>query len=163
MKLPSWIPGMKPVAQWFLSAVIGGAVVALVNQHFAVQLEQNKTLIELRQQAYVNFFNGQAALRRGDDKVYREKVTDARFVIGVYGTGPTVEALATYYTKHFNFAECPGSKEKWIDDVRIYHRMRDELFGGGMLQTILPFMFRNHDVDDATLALVIHDCKMPPK
>ena len=58
---------------------------------------------------------------------------------------------------------CKGSRTKWIDDIRIYQRMRDELFGGGLFQTALPFLYRSHLLDDATMVLVIHNCRLPAK
>ena len=90
----SWIPELKPAGQWFVSAILGGAVVALMDQYFAVQLEQDKRLMDLRKSAYTDFFVGQSARRLVGAGVYETKVTESRFLIGVYGSRPTVEALA---------------------------------------------------------------------
>src|SRR5713101_4528407 len=100
-RLSSWRPDLGSAVQWFLSAVVGGAVVALVHQYFAVQLEQDKLLLTLRKEAYVDFFEGQAARRRGDTTEYETKVVKARFVIGVYGIKPKIAAIWGYYDLYF--------------------------------------------------------------
>jgi len=159
-RLSSWRPDLGSAVQWFLSAVVGGAVVALVHQYFAVQLEQDKLLLTLRKEAYVDFFEGQAARRRGDTTEYETKVVKARFVIGVYGSKPTVEALWRYYDLYFrdDIQTCDEPRDKWVKDVHIYQRMRDELFGGGVIQR---FMHGDQRIDDDKLVMVIHNCRLP--
>jgi hypothetical protein len=164
VKLPSWMPDLKSAGQWFISAVIGGAVVALMNQYFATQLEQDKTLLQLRRSAYQDFFKGQGILQRlrsEPDLSEAEKIAlgkeqsvlirNALFDIAVYSAKPTAAALAAYYKKYLTYGTCPDLRERWVADIETYKQMRRELFGG----------FFWHNLDDETMVLLVHNCLMP--
>lgn len=165
-----WETGLGRAAQWFLSAVVGGVVVAFLHQFFAVQLEQHKTLLQIRKDAYSDFFEGQTALKllpaadiNTDDykkleAQYRSKVINSRFMIGVYGSKPTVEAMWKYFDGSFPVGDCNGPNPR--DDIQIYQRMREELYSNGLIQRIV---LGNQLVDDEKAALVIQNCRLPPK
>ena len=171
---PSWRPSLKSAAQWFLSAIVGGAVVALVNQYFAVQLERDKKLLDIRNDGYVRFFEGQAARRVSPDGKYRFNTTVGRFIIGVYSNKDTVETASAFIDladktntdpKVKKIEDCfdPNKasrtvRDRWMNDIHIYQRMRDEVFGGGGLQNLLRGDYR---VDDKTLMLLVDNCRLP--
>jgi hypothetical protein len=179
-KLPSWMPGLmsalRSALPSFVSAVIGGIVVALAHQYFAVQLEQEKALFEVRKTAYSKFIEGQRALQdlraKGSDPVLEERyhldVRSALFFIAVYSSKSTVDAVATFYQKYFTYEACPRQPQedwerywkRWRADVNIYQQIRKELFGAGIVRRLL---YGSQTVDDEKIALLIQECVFPAR
>ncbi len=171
--LPSWMSTAISALPSLISAFIGGAIVAVSNQFFAVQLEQEKTLLELRRSAYANFFRGQTLFQRVEqgglpkeesDRLwaeYNSLVREARFDIAVYSSKPIVDAMSNYFREYFpdERKNCSSSRRKMMDDINIYQQMRRELFGDNIIQKILR---GSEKVDDDRMVLMIHHCLLPP-
>jgi hypothetical protein len=148
-----------------LLAALGAAFGAYWQQTYAVQLEKEKTLLTIRKEAYNSFFTGQVANQRNDTATYESLVQHARFVIGVYSSKPTVEALADYI-EYFGVPVCADSPKKWQLDVKIYQQMRRELYEDEAV-TIFQRVWRSwfgddhsQRVDDKTLLRVIYNCQL---
>jgi hypothetical protein len=166
MPMPSWLSAAISVPT-LVSGVIGGIFGGAVQQYFAVELEQQRTLLDLRKAAYTKFFEGQAKLRESreqpENKALRQQSDEmiklARFEIAVYGSKPTVDALWTYYQRSDIEGseaknDCGTPRQRWQEDAAIYQGMRSEL------QTRWPF---SNAVDDDKLVFLIHGCVMPKK
>lgn len=168
MPMPSWLTAAISLPT-LVSGVIGGIFGGAVQQYFAVQLEQQRTLLDVRKTAYTRFFQGQAKLKewytRGQPENDSEKresdemIKLARFEIAVYGSKPTVDALWTYYQRpDIEGSEaknsCSGSPQRWRDDATIYQGVRSELQSRWLL---------SNAVDDDRLIFLIHGCVVPKK
>jgi hypothetical protein len=165
MPMPSWLTAAISLPT-LVSGVIGGIFGGAVQQYFTLQLEQQRTLLDVRKGAYTKFFEGQAKLRESGDRPDKEAerlksnemIKLARFEIAVYGSKPTVDALWAYYqypdayTHQVTQVPCDGSRQRWRDDAAIYQGIRSEL------QSRWPF---SNAVDDDKLIFLIHGCVMP--
>src|SRR5215471_5934634 len=119
-------------------AFVGGLLGAQVQLPLNVQLEQQKTLMEARQAAYGDFFEGQvkaSILERypnASEEMQKNliRVAKAKFFVAVYSSKPTAEAMAHYWDTYLTpkDAFC-GPRDKFRADVQIYQQMRRELFG----------------------------------
>lgn len=148
-----------------LLAALGAAFGAYWQQTYAVQLEKERTLLTIRKEAYDNFFTGQVA-QGNDTAKYQSLVQHARFVIGVYSSKPTVEALADYF-QYLGVPPCGDPPKKWELDVKIYQQMRRELYEDEAV-TIYQRVWRSlfgddhsQRVDDKTMLRVIYFCQLP--
>lgn len=145
----------------FLFGLIGVLVGASWQQHYAIQLEQQKDLLELRRKAYSNFFDGQTDLKLlnsgnlpADEvnklqKEYSTRVMNARFHIAVYGSRSTVEALSDFFEKYSSPPNCSDAV-RFSEDTKIYFRMREEHLGGS----------DGENVALEKMALLIHNCRL---
>src|SRR3990172_7331501 len=106
---------------------LGGVLIGAGIQHFYTLRQQNLgNLQELRANAYLNFFQGQAKLLESEEtrsrgnareaerllSEYRLLVKDARFRIGIFGGGSVVSALSKYFGRNPSLLPCP---EGWKD------------------------------------------------
>jgi hypothetical protein len=149
-----------------LLAALGAAFGAYWQQTYAIQLEKERTLLTIRKEAYNTFFAGQVAYHKNDTATYQSLVQHARFVIGVYSSKPTVEALADYF-QYLGVPVCVDAPKKWELDVKIYQQMRRELYEDEVV-TIYQRVWRSlfgddhsQRVDDKTMLRVIYDCQLP--
>jgi hypothetical protein len=163
----SWIPSLVPTLisafLTFLFGVTGVLIGGSWQQRYAIQLEQQKDLLELRRKAYSDFFEGQTTLARlntdltglySDETArlhekYATLVWNARFHIAVYSSRSTVEALSDFYEKYFPPGDCPDAT-KFREDTNIYIRMREEHFGNKDEDKVAP----------EKMTLLIHDCRL---
>lgn len=145
-----------------VAAIFGlmGVVLGATLNHFfaAAQQEQGK-LLELRSSAYLLFMHGQATLQEAQQQTdpaladalmndYRKSVKEARFQIGILGSGSQVSALTEFFLLHPSAVICDTT---WQVDVEIYKAMRADL---------LPTK-EAANVDDARLYYLLWDC-LPP-
>jgi hypothetical protein len=159
--IPTLIPTLISASFTFLFGVIGVLIGGYWQQHYALQLEQEKNILELRRKAYAEFFEGQTALINSgapdisaEDRAclldkYTTLVKNARFHIAVYGARPTVEALAGFFEKYFSPSDC-YDPQKYREDTTIYIRMREEYFGGREEEKVAP----------EKMTLLVHNCRL---
>ena len=147
-------------------AFVGGVVTGEFRSRSDVQLQNQRYLLEVRKEAYTNYFEGQAGLQQAEDleaiglkeeaeklrREYELRVKTSRFQIAVFSTKPVVNALAHYFRDYFKdeFGLCFGNHQKWIDDVKTYQNMRQEVFGDKIEQR----------VDDNDLSVLLFLCKL---
>jgi hypothetical protein len=160
--IPSLMPTMISAFVTFLFGVIGVVIGASWQQHYAIQLEEQKNLLELRRKAYSDFFEGQTTLARlntsqlSPDEAarmrekYANLVWNARFHIAVYASRPTVEALSDFYERYFPPGEC-SDPQRFREDTKIYIRMREEHFAGREGENVPP----------EKMTRLILDCRLP--
>lgn len=162
---------MKKLAQLFGPGLValfftatGGLIGAYFQQYFDTRLQEEKTLLELRKDAYTAFFKGQAALQQlvnagarlseADAESmraeYTRSVTNARFSVAIFSSKPVVDAMANFFLAHHHQEDCVGARQKWLDDAKIYQNMRQELFGSRASQR----------VDEKNLLLMMFNCRL---
>jgi len=148
-----------------LIAFVGSSLGAAVPRMFFESEEAKRNLLDARLGAYNDFFKGQAkqhlvaqllrdnkeseATKARDE--YFALVREARFRIGVYGTLSEINALTDYFRKYFPPFLCDEPRQKWLDDIKIYQRIRDGVFRGKS----------SEQVEDARLILLLFDCQLP--
>lgn len=145
-------------------AFVGGVVTGEFRSRSDVQLQNQRYLLEVRKETYTNYFEGQAGVQHAEnleaiglkeeaEKVrheYELRVKTSRFQIAVFSTKPVVKALASYFRIYFNLGPCFGNRQKWIDDVKTYQNMRQEVFGDEIKQR----------VDNNDLSVLLFLCKL---
>ncbi|GEM_PF-2437342 len=159
---PMFAPGL--VALFF--TVAGGLMGAFYQQYFDTRLEEAKTLLELRKDAYIEFFKGQTVLRTLNkkwhslseaerinlDSEYNKLVKNALFFIALYSSKPVVDAMSDLFRTLYkdDYKNCDDPREKWLAEAKLYQEMRQELFGNTAGQ----------HVDDKNLVLLMFDCRL---
>jgi len=142
-----------------ICGLLGVALGATLNHFFATAQQEQSKLLELRSSAYLLFMHGQAALQEAGQQTdpeqaaalmqdYRKSVKEARFQIGILGSGAQVSALTEYFLLHPPAAICDPT---WEVDVEIYKAMRADLLSTKEAAR----------VDDARLYYLLWDC-LPP-
>jgi len=160
---------MKELPPVFVTVLVFvlGLVTGWVGNVYNVQLQNQRYILELRQSAYSNYFEGQAKLQQSRqlrgagltdeaDKLQTESnltINQALFQIAIFSTKPVNEALAEYFRTRFpdEYDPCPGDRQAWLNDAKIYQTMRQEVFGPGSTEI----------VDDETLLILLFGCTLP--
>ena len=170
-RLLDQVPSLKQALVTLFLAFVGGVTGGLTQQYFAVQLEEEKKLLELRKDAYSDFFKGQAILQRlremplsdGNratlEQQYSNLVKNARFLIAIYSSKQVVESLADLFMLTGLNDKCGGTPEQWDKEVETYQNMRRELFGYDW-RKLLGIKW-NREVDDDKLMLMMFSCYRP--
>ncbi|RJQ46205.1 MAG: hypothetical protein C4528_07395 [Gammaproteobacteria bacterium] len=141
-------------------ALVGVALGAIIGHFSAIEQQEQSKLLELRSSAYLLFLRGQAALQESKqqsnlekaeelESQYRQAVKEARFQIGILGSGDEVNALAEYFLLNPPGVICTAT---WAVDVEIYKAMRRDL---------IPRK-KEAEVDDARLYYLLWGNCLPP-
>ncbi len=149
-----------------LIGVVGGMLGYALQYLVVTHQEQQKNLIESRTSAYAKYFEGQTKYRESvylknqgmkdeAEKLDLESsllLNESNFRIGIFGTRPVIEAIAANYEKYLTTTPPIDDKyrQQWIDEIKIYQRMRDEVFGGN----------RDQKVDDRVLLILLFKIRL---
>jgi hypothetical protein len=162
---------IKKTDRWWVPLIVGliafvGSALGAALPRLAFESEEaQRKLIEARLDAYNDFLKGQAQKqlatqlleqnRESDSNKARDEysalVKGAKFRIGVYGTQSEIEAITDYFRTYLKYPQCDGDRQKWLDDIKTYQRIRDGIFRGDSKQKI----------DEARLILLLFDCQLP--
>jgi hypothetical protein len=115
---------------------IGGITGSLAGPYLSAQHEKEKEISKLRVGTYTKFFEGQAKLLQvrythptgpeaeGLMRDYQQKIKEARFEIGVFGSPAVIQALVNWFTA---VSRADTRTDLWKEDVKIYQAMRKEI------------------------------------
>jgi len=159
---------IKVVVEVIIAAILGfgfGTITARQQFLSDTQLQNQSYILEVRQNAYSNFFEGQAELvvSEGLEKAglsdeaaklrteYNLSVKTSLFQIVMFGSKQVNEALANHFRTRFNYGSCGDDIQRWQNEARIYQSMRDEVFGNDNRERI----------DDNTILALLFKCTLP--
>lgn len=141
---------------------IAGIVLGATLNHFlSTERQEQSKLLELRSEAYLLFLRGQSELQdlrnlRGSpererelERQYHSDIKEARFRMGILGSGDQIVALTDYYLLDPPPDTCNST---WSVDVEIYQAMRRDL---------LPTA-KEAAIDSARLFYLLWNCLPPP-
>jgi hypothetical protein len=158
-----------PLVTAILTAILGfmlGSVTEEKKYIADVQLQNQSYILQQRQSAYTNFFEGQAKLRESQrletagstdaaaklHQEYELEINNAVFQIAISSTKQVNDSLARYFQTAFKYGPCVGDKQKLINDTQIYQSMRQEVFGNNSEERI----------DDQTMRILLFQCTTLP-
>jgi hypothetical protein len=148
-----------------LIAFVGSSLGAAVPRVLFESEEAKRNLLDARLDAYNDFFKGQAKQKLVAQLLHDKKeseatkareeyfalVDDARFRIGAYGTQSEINAITDYFRKYLPSPPCGDPRQKWLDDIKIYQRIREGVFRGKS----------SEQVEDARMIVLLFDCELP--
>jgi hypothetical protein len=153
-----------PLVTAFLGFIFGS--ITEENKYLSnVQLQNQSYILEVRQAAYTNFFEGQVKLQESElleaqglkdeaaklRQEYNLAVKTALFQIAMFSTKPVNDAMAEHFQSISQYGPCVGDRQKWLNDVQIYQNMRQEVFGNNSEQK----------VDNNTMLILLFKCTLP--
>ena len=122
-------PGVYiPVVSAILG-LIGGVVGAVVTHSLQREREIERSVFELRQKAYSEFFQGQSLLWSDPNRETEanQLIDSSKLRILLTSSEAVVSSMSDYWKTAKNFKECEKPEEK-KKDVAIYQTMRAEFF-----------------------------------
>ena len=135
-----------------LVGIVAGVVSANVTHYFKRKGELEKSHLELRQKAYLDFLQGQSLLLTQREKEGNELITSAKLNILLTGSRGVVCSMASYWAHANRFQTCPDFEAR-KRDAAIYQEMRRESFSS--LEVPDP------ELDAAVIVPYLWDCLLP--
>lgn len=159
---------IKVIAPVIIAVVLGyvfGSITAKNEYLSDTQLQNQSYILDVRQTAYTNFFEGQSKLRESErleaigfseDSAklrteYNLAVKTSLFQIVMFGSKQVNEALAEHFQTAFRYDSCEGDLHRWRNEARIYQNMRKEVFGEES----------EEHIDDETILVLLFRCTLP--
>lgn len=159
---------IKIILPAIIAALLGfGLGTITTKQQFLsdTQLQNQSYILEVRQNAYSNFFEGQAKLRESERleragssveaenlrNEYNLAVKTSLFQIVMFGSKQVNEALAEHFQSAFDYGSCGDDIQRWQNEAGIYQNMREEVFGKN----------EEEQIDDNTILALLFKCTLP--
>ncbi|MFO7625238.1 MAG: hypothetical protein R6V73_12875 [Anaerolineales bacterium] len=159
---------IKVIAPVIIAIVLGyvfGSITAKNEFLTNTQLQNQSYILDVRQTAYSNFFEGQSKLRESErlealgfsaDAVklrteYNLAVKTSLFQIVMFGSKQVNESMAEHFRTAFHYGPCDGDLQRWQNEARIYQNMRKEVFGEES----------EEHIDDETILVLLFRCTLP--
>ncbi len=158
------IKDLVPVITALLGFVFG--TISAENKFLSdTKLQSQSYILDVRQTAYGNFFEGQAKLRESERlenagftaeatklrNEYNLAVKTSLFQIVMFGSKQVNEALAENFQTALHYDSCGEDLQKWQNEARIFQNMRKEVFGDES----------EEQIDDKTILILLYKCTLP--
>ena len=137
-----------------LVGILAGIVSANATHYFKRKGELEKSHLELRQKAYLDFLQGQSLLLQHKEEEANPLIMSAKLNILLTGSRGVVCSMATYWAHAYRYQDCPDAEAR-RRDAAIYQEMRRESFDA--LEVPDP------DLDPAVIVPYLWDCVLPGK
>lgn len=122
-------PGVYVPVVSAIFLVIGGVLGAVLPDYLQRTRDIERSVLELRQKAYSEFFQGQSLLWSDShrEKEANQLIDSSKLRILLTSSGAVVSSMSDYWKTAKNLKECE-KPEDMKKDVAIYQAMRTEFF-----------------------------------
>ncbi|HEX5715416.1 MAG TPA: hypothetical protein VF179_04605 [Thermoanaerobaculia bacterium] len=137
-----------------LVGIVSGLLSATLTNHLARNRDLEKTQVEMRQEAYQAFLDGQTMLRREPQKEVEanRRIYSAKFNILVIGPRSVICSMTSYWNHVEKYPVCPDFKAR-RRDAAIYQEMRRATF--------TSLNIPDPDLDAVVIVPYLWNCVLP--